>query len=245
MQEEATAREGGEGMIDIYFDGADLNAMRDGRKNSLVKGFTTNPSICCAAGVTDYEAFCKEALVIADGLPISFEVFSDEWDEMERQARKIASWGSNVNVKIPVTNTKGESAAKLVRKLSDDGIICNVTAVFTQEQLYDILNHINKNDEIIISIFAGRIADTFIAPRNLISTIMQMTCGLTRPQFLWASTREVLNIKQAEKCGCDIITVTPDLLKKYESLKDKNLTEYSLDTVKMFYNDAQKAGYTL
>jgi transaldolase len=224
-------------MIDIYLDGADLNAMREGRKNPLVKGFTTNPALIRAAGVTDYETFCREALEIVDGLPISFEVFSDEWDDMERQARKIASWGRNVNVKIPVTNTRGESAAPLVRKLSDSGIMCNVTAVFTQEQIEYLINM-----NVIISVFAGRIADTGVDPIFLDGAGRQVN---GKPKFLWASSREVLNIYQAARSRYDIITVTPDLLKKYEQLKNKDLTEFSLDTVKMFYNDAQKAGYIL
>ena len=230
-------------MIDIYLDGANLEAMRTGRQNPLVKGFTTNPSLARSAGVTDYEAFCKEALEIVDGLPISFEVFSDEWDEMERQARKIASWGSNVNVKIPVTNTKGESSAPLVRKLSDSGIVCNVTAIFTLEQLTSISSAVNRNDPIIYSVFAGRIADSGIDPTGIASS--KFYYRGEKSKLLWASSREVLNIYQAEKCGCNIITVTPDLLKKYEQLKGKDLKEFSLDTVKMFYNDAQKAGYTL
>lgn len=239
-------------VIDIYLDGADLNAMREGRKNPLVKGFTTNPSLCRASGVTDYKAFCKEALEIADGLPISFEVFSDEWDEMERQARKIASWGKNVNVKIPVTNTKGESAAPLVRKLSDDGIVCNVTAVFTNIQVRKILKVLNPECDAIISVFAGRIADAGFNAEQIIGTSILNTTGKNsivamtkKAKILWASCREVFNIYQAEKKGCHIITVTLDLLKKYESLKGKDLTEFSLDTVKMFYNDAQKAGYKL
>lgn len=229
-------------MIDIYLDGANLDAMREGRKNPLVKGFTTNPSLARAAGVTDYETFCKEALAIADGLPISFEVFSDEWDDMERQARLIASWGGNVNVKIPVTNTKGESAAPLVRKLSDSGILCNVTAIFTGAQVENILEKINRNDPVILSVFCGRIADTGVVPQRLSPFY---TSGLRKIKYLWASSREVLNITHAEEQGFDIITVTSDLLKKYEQLKNKDLTEFSLDTVKMFYNDAQKAGYKL
>lgn len=211
--------------------------MREGRKNPLVKGFTTNPTILANAGVKDYETFAKDALQIVEGLPISFEVFSDEWDEMERQARKIASWGSNVNVKIPVTNTRGESAAPLVRKLSDIGIVCNVTAVMTQEQIECFIDM-----SVIISVFAGRIADTGIDPIFLDGAGRQVN---GKPKFLWASPREVLNIYQADKACYDIITVTPDLLKKYEQLKGKDLTEFSLDTVKMFYNDAAKAGYEL
>ncbi len=229
-------------MIDIFLDGANLDAMRIGRQNPLVKGFTTNPSICRAAGVTDYEQFCREALEIADGLPISFEVFSDEWDEMERQARKIASWGSNVNVKIPVTNTNGESAAPLVRKLSDSGIVCNVTAVFTQEQVATLLAAVNPNDEMIVSVFVGRISDTGERPKLWYNYGFNENKKIKK---LWASPREVLNIYEANDCRFDIITITPDLLKKYEQLKGKDLTKFSLDTVKMFHDDALKAGYTL
>lgn len=227
-------------MTDIYLDGADLNLMRAWRKNPLVRGFTTNPSICFAAGIADYKKFCYQAIEIAEGLPISFEVFSDEWDDMERQARKIASWGSNVNVKIPVTNTKGESAVPLVKKLSDDGITCNVTAVFTEAQVEEISKSMKDG---IISIFAGRIAD---AGGDAESVIANAVIDTDPPvKILWASCREVFNIYQAKMHGCHIITVTPDILKKYEQLKDKDMTEFSLDTVKMFYQDAKKAGYTL
>lgn len=233
-------------MVDIYLDGANLDAMRGGRKNPLVKGFTTNPSLARAAGVTNYETFCKRALEIADSLPISFEVLSDDFIEMERQARKIASWGDNIYVKIPVTNTKGESANPLVYKLSHDGIKCNVTAVFTYEQVNSVMSLFKVPS--IISIFAGRIMDTGRGVYNG----NQIICDAARSaenrigaKILWASPREVFNIYQANDCGCHIITVTPDLLKKYEQLKGKDLMEYSLDTVKMFYNDAQKAGYRL
>jgi transaldolase len=227
-------------MIDIYLDGADLNAMREARKNPLVRGFTCNPTLMKQSGITDYESFAKEALEIVDGLPISFEVFSDEWDDMERQARKIASWGSNVNVKIPITNTKGESAAKLIRRLSYDGIVCNVTAVFTEKQIKEASEEM---DEGIISIFAGRIADTGECPETIIANAVVDVAAPIK--ILWASPREVLNIYQANAQGCHIITVPLDMLKKYEHLKGKNLTEFSLDTCKMFYNDAQKAGYKL
>lgn len=232
-------------MMDIYLDGADLNAMREGRKNPLVKGFTTNPSICRAAGITNYESFCKEALEIADGLPISFEVFSDEWDEMERQARKIASWGKNVNVKIPITNTKGESAAPLVRKLSDDGIVCNVTAVFTVEQLKEILDYRVRG---IISIFIGRIMDTgrpLTGSSQILFDASYIAKRYDGIKILWASSREVFNIYQAEHYGFNIITIPPDMLKKYEQLKGKDLKEFSLDTVKMFHDDALKSNYQL
>lgn len=227
-------------MIDIYADTASLDEIRSMKMNPLVKGFTTNPTLMAKAGIIDYEAFAKDALQIAEGLPISFEVFSDEWDEMERQARKIASWGSNVNVKIPVTNTRGESAAPLVHRLSDSGTVCNVTAVFTEGQVNDIAKVMKRG---IISIFAGRITD---AGEDAESIVANAVFDTDRPiKILWASCREVLNIYQAMMHGCHIITVSPDLLKKYEQYKDKDLTEFSLETVKMFYNDAQKAGFKL
>lgn len=232
-------------MIDIYLDGANLDAMREGRKNPLVRGFTTNPSICRAAGITDYEAFCKEALQIADGLPISFEVFSDDFSEMIEQARKIASWGRNANVKIPVSNTKGFFTMNMVRDLSDEGITCNVTAVTNQGHAWGIISAANPKNELIISVFAGRIADTGVDPIPVMENILYMLKLRPKIKILWASPREVLNIYQAKQCGCHIITVTPDLLAKYEKLKGKDLTEYSLDTVKLFYNDAKKSNYQL
>lgn len=233
-------------MIDIFLDGANLEAMREGRKNPLVRGFTTNPSICRAAGVVNYEVFCKEALEIADGLPISFEVFSDEWDEMERQARIITSWGKNVNVKIPVMNTRGETCEPLLRTLSDDGISCNVTALFTYGQVERMTFGLGAKTPSIISIFAGRIADTGENPEILMKAARNSaTKRKDNIKILWASPREVLNIYQAEKCGCHIITVTPDLLAKYEKFRGKDLSEFSLDTVKMFYDDALKSNYQL
>ena len=238
-------------MTDIYCDCADLEQIREMKKNPLVCGFTTNPTLIRNAGVTDYEAFCKEALQIVEGLPISFEVFSDEWDEMEKQARKIASWGKNVNVKIPITNTKGESAAPLVAKLSVNNITCNVTAILTKQQALSLAEQTipyiegRGNPNIIISIFCGRISDAGYDPEESVYYTKGIFSKNDKAKILWASTREVLNIYQAEKCGCHIITVTPDLLKRYEALKGKDLTEYSRDTVRMFYNDAKKAGYTL
>jgi transaldolase len=236
-------------MVDIFIDTASLDDLRIAVKNPLVKGATTNPTLMRASGVTNYEAFAREAIEIMNGLPISLEVFSDDFSQMEIQARKIASWGSNVNVKIPITNTKGESAAPLVRKLSDDGIVCNVTAVFTKEQVINIDAALNKETKAIISIFAGRIADTGRPPHSFmahaVSYLWSRSCKDSNIQVLWASPREVLNIYQAEQCGCHIITVPLDLLKKYEQLKGKDLKEFSLSTVKMFYEDAAKAGYIL
>lgn len=235
-------------MIDIYLDCADLEQIREGVKNTLVKGVTTNPTLMAKAGVTDYERFAKDALQIVEGLPISLEVFSDDFSDMERQARKIASWGPNVNVKIPITATDGAYATSLISRLSSDGISCNVTAVFTLPQIYRIANALDSRNPVahsIISIFAGRIADTSIDPIPLLREIVYI--AKTRPdiKILWASCREVLNIYQAEECGCHIITVTPDLLKKYDTLRGKDLTEYSLETVSMFYDDAKKAGFQL
>ena len=232
-------------MIDIYCDCANLDVMREMKKNPLIRGWTTNPTLIRAAGVTNYEKFCKEALEIADGLPISFEVFSDDFKDMMRQARKIASWGKNANVKIPVSNTKGYFTMYMVRDLSDEGIVCNVTAVTNQGHAWEIISAANPDNEMIISVFAGRIADTGVDPVPVMGNILYMLKLRPKIKILWASPREVLNIYQAEQCGCHIITVTPDLLKKYEQLKGKDLTEFSLETCKMFHDDAQKAGYVL
>src|SRR3990167_1752213 len=224
-------------MIKIFADGADLEAIKKLNKNPLVKGFTTNPTLMRNAGVSDYEKFAKEVLVEVRDKPVSFEVFSDNFDEMERQARKIASWGENVYVKIPITNTNRQSSVPLIKKILD--IKLNITAVFTKEQIE--LLPISKIP-MIISIFAGRIADTGTDPIPFIRSIKKFLIGA---ELLWASPREVLNIYQAEEAGADIITCTPDLIEKYEKLKGKDLAEFSLDTVKMFYNDGQAAGYKL
>jgi transaldolase len=194
--------------------------------------------------VTDYEAFAKEALKIVDGAPLSLEVFSDDLAEMEVQARLIASWGKNVNVKIPITNTKGESTAKLVKALSDDGIICNITALFTLAQVRTIVDALNPNCEAIISVFAGRVADTGIDPMPLMREAVAIARAKPKAKLLWASPREALNIVQAEQTGCHIITVTADLIKKIASF-NKDQDQFSLETVKMFYNDAKSSGFTL
>jgi len=237
-------------MIDIYLDTADLSEMREARKNPLIKGYTTNPTLMRKAGASNYTTYAKNAIDIVEGLPISFEVFSDDFNEMEEQAHKIASWGRNIYIKIPITNTKGESSVALIRKLSNAGIKCNITAVFTTQQARIVSGYFANNSHNIISIFAGRIADTGRNPMSKIDTISKLFSPVRKYQnlevkILWASTREVLNITQAERCGCDIITVSPDLLKKYEQYNDKDLDEFSLDTVKMFYEDAKAAGYKL
>ncbi len=230
--------------LHIYADGADLASIRNAKKIPFIKGFTTNPTLMRQAGVTDYEAFAKEALEVVEGMPLSLEVFSDDVQEMEQQARQIASWGRNVNVKIPITNTKGEGTDKLVKALSDDGIICNVTALFTLDQVEDIVHALNKDCDAIISVFAGRIADTGVDPMPLMREAVKIAAAKPRAKILWASPREALNIVQADQTGCHIITVTPDLLKKVNSF-NKDLHQFSLETVKMFYNDATASGYSL
>jgi transaldolase len=230
--------------IHIYADGADLESIRKSKENPLIKGFTTNPTLMRQAGVKDYEAFAKAALKIVDGSPLSLEVFSDDLVEMEWQARKIARWGANVNVKIPVTNTKGESLAPLVNSLSVDGIICNVTAIFTLDQVREITSALNPQTEAIISVFAGRIADTGIDPMPIMREAVEIARSKPKAKLLWASPREVLNIVQADQAGCHIITVTPDLFKKTSSFT-KNLNQFSMETVQMFYNDARASGYNL
>lgn len=216
-------------MIKIFLDTSDINEIR-ALKNK-VDGFTTNPTLMRKAGVDNYEKFCKEVLSEIQSKPVSFEVFSDEFDEMEQQAKIISSWSENIYVKIPITNTKGKSSIDLINKLQFDGIKINITAVFYFDQLNGLIDHMTPR---IISIFAGRIADTGIEPK-------MFKYGFA--EILWASPREVLNIYQAEKAGADIITVTPELFRKYEKMRNYDLRQLSLDTVKMFYSDGQAAGY--
>ena len=231
--------------IKIFADGADLDQMIEQNENPLISGFTTNPTLLRKSGVTNYEQFAKDALRYIDEKPISFEVFADEWKEMERQSLKIASWGENVYVKIPITNTKGQSSCRLISNLTKQGIKINVTAIMTYEQVCDVSIVLQDYSPSIISVFGGRIADTLRNPEN----IMKMTKYAIRTysnnqELLWASPREILNVLQAEQMGVDIITLTNDLIKKL-TLIGKNLDEYSLETVQLFYNDALKSGYTL
>jgi|TARA_B110000503_G_scaffold37140_1_gene60721 transaldolase len=231
-------------MVMIYADGADYNNILDLYSNKMISGFTTNPTLMRQAGITNYELFAKKVLNIIKDKPISFEVFADEFDEMYRQALKISSWGENVNVKIPITNTKGHSSENLIKNLSNLNIKCNVTAIFTIEQIEKILLLINKSSDIILSIFAGRIADTGVNPIPLMIEAIEKTKNFPNVKILWASTREALNIIQAEEIGCHIITVTPDIIKKISNFK-KDLGEFSLETVEMFFNDAKKSGYSI
>lgn len=228
-------------MIKIFADTSDINEIKELNNNPLIAGFTTNPTLMRKAGVKNYENFCKEVLEIVKTKPISFEVFADDFIEMERQARIISSWGENVFVKIPIINTKKESSIDLIKKLTNDGIKLNITAIMASHQVLELLS---AHAPMIVSVFAGRIADTGVDPRSIM--VQCKTYALYKnAELLWASPREVLNIYQAETTGVDIITCTPDLIKKYEQLRGKDLTDFSLDTVKMFYRDAQLAGYKL
>jgi transaldolase len=230
--------------VQIFADGADKVGMLEMYKKSFIKGLTTNPTLMKKAGIKDYEAFAKDILSEVKDKSISFEVFSDEIDEMEKQALKIATWGDNVYVKIPVTNTKGIPTYALIKKLSDNGVKVNVTAIMTLEQVRDVVLSLNSNVPSYVSVFAGRIADTGVDPVPLMSAAVKITSLKSKAEVIWASPRELLNIFQADEIGCQVITVTNDILKKLE-LVDYDLSSYSLDTVKMFYNDALSAGYTI
>ena len=228
--------------IKIFADGANVDEMKRVYSEGLVKGFTTNPTLMKKDGVTDYVSFAKDVLSVIKDLPISFEVFSDDFETMEKQARLIGSWGENVYIKIPVTNTKAEKSDKLINKLSGDGLKLNITAILTVKQTEEVMEAVSGDTKSLISVFAGRIADTGRDPIPYIKESLKMLKGNKNAELLWASSRELLNIFQAEECGCHIITVTNDLLKKLQMV-NKDLKELSLDTVKMFYNDASSAGY--
>ncbi len=230
--------------IAVFADGANLADMLKRYEEGYVKGFTTNPTLMAKAGITDYPAFAASVLSKIKNLPISFEVFSDDFADMERQARKIGAWGANVNIKIPITNTKGESSLPLIRRLLDDGLKLNVTAILPNGQIDALRKILKPADDVIVSIFAGRIADTGVDPIPAMTKAVADYKPFPKAKILWASPREVLNIYQAEACGCHIITATDDLIGKL-AIHGKALDTYSLDTVKMFYNDAQKAGFKL
>lgn len=230
--------------VKIFADGADLKSIQMLYDKPFIKGFTTNPTLMRQAGILNYKSFALDVLQLVPDRPVSFEVFADDIPNMEAQALEIASWGKNVNVKIPITNTKGESTATLVKKLSDSGVICNITAMFTLDQVKEIVAVLNPNTPAIISIFAGRIADTGFDPVPLMKEAVEIASSKPKAEVLWASPRELLNIFQADEVGCHIITVTPDVLKKLSGV-GKDLTTFSLETVLMFYNDAKTAGYTI
>jgi len=228
--------------IKIFADGADKAAMLKLYANPLIRGFTTNPTLLRKAGVVDYEAFAYELLETITDRPVSFEVFSDDFEEMAEQTRRIATWGDNVFVKIPVTNTRGESSAPLIRELAQDGVQLNVTAMTTADQVRQVLPALAKGPSAYISVFAGRVADTGRDPVPLMAECVRLLAPYPHLELIWASPRELLNIYQADTIGCQVITVTNDILGKLR-LVGKDLNEYSLETVKMFYDDAQRAGY--
>jgi transaldolase len=228
----------------IFADGAELDGMLAMYRQPHIKGFTTNPTLMRKAGITDYRAFAKQVLAAIPDRPISFEVFSDEFSDMERQAREIATWGEHVYVKIPVTNTKRQPAYDLVHRLSQAGVKLNVTAIMGLDQVRDVVAALKGGAPSNVSVFAGRIADTGRDPVPHMAAAMELLKLEPKAELVWASPRELLNVFQAHIIGCHIITVTNDILKKL-SLLAKNLDDYSLETVKMFYDDAQKAGFAL
>jgi transaldolase len=231
--------------VKIFADGADRAGMVKLYANPLVRGLTTNPTLMRKAGITDYETFAKDILEVVTSKPVSFEVFSDEPSEMKRQALKIASWGSNVYVKIPVTNTYGDSMAPLISALSSEGVKLNVTALLTLAQVRDVSRVLQESVPAVVSVFAGRIADTGRDPEPFMRASVCLLAERPRAELLWASVREVLNIFQAERTGCHIVTVPHDTLSKAIRMTDSDLTALSLDTVRMFAADAQSAGFYL
>ena len=230
--------------VKIFADGADLPGILALYKDPVIKGFTTNPTLMKQAGITDYANFAQSLLQAIPDRPISFEVFADDFDDMEWQALEIASWGANVVVKIPVTNTRGESAAPLVRRLAKEGATLNVTAMMTLDQVREIAECLAEAPHAYVSVFAGRIADTGRDPVPIMAEAVRILRQYPNVELIWASPRELLNVFQADAIGCHVITVTHDVLKKLK-LIGKDLGEYSLETVQMFYNDAQKAGFRL
>jgi len=231
--------------VELFADGADLDAIARLAQLPYIKGFTTNPTLMRHAGVADYEAFAGRALALVGDRPISFEVFSDEFDEMERQARRISAWGPNVYVKIPITNTRREPSGPLVRRLAHSGVQVNVTALLTLDQVRDVAGAVAGGAPAFVSVFAGRVADTGRDPEPLMAeAVAHLAAVAPNARLIWASPREVLNIFHADRIGCHVITVTTDVLKKLP-LVGRSLEDYSLETVQMFHDDARRAGYEL
>src|SRR5437868_922590 len=231
--------------VKIFADGADLEGIAALYKKPFIRGLTTNPTLMRKAGMSDYEAFAKTVLEVVKDKPISFEVFSDEFNEMHRQALKISQWQDNVYVKIPITNTRGDSAIPLIRDLAQEGVQLNITAILTREQVEAVAAALNPGAPAVVSVFAGRVADTGVDPMPLMRDSLKMLRGLPAAELLWASVREVLNIFQAAQCGCHIVTVPHDILNKVAKLGGMDLAELSLDTVRMFHQDAVAAGFKL
>lgn len=230
--------------IKIFADGAELNLIAQTAADPLIRGYTTNPTLMRKANVRDYRAFAYEFLSIVPDRPVSFEVFSDDFEEMERQAHEIASWGGNVYVKIPVTNTKGRFSGGLIGRLTRAGVRVNVTAIMTEPQILRVVDRLESGVGAFVSVFAGRIADTGRDPVPLMRRAVELLRPLARTELIWASPRELLNVFQAEAVGCQVITATKDLLAKLSTI-GKDLDEYSLETVRMFYGDAASAGYSI
>jgi transaldolase len=231
--------------IKIFADGADREGIAALYAKPYIQGLTTNPTLMRKVGVADYEKFAREVLEVVKEKPISFEVFSDEFPEMRRQALTIGKWQENVYVKIPITNTRGDSALPLIKELCGEGVKLNITAILTREQVEGVAKAVKRDVPCVVSVFAGRVADTGVDPMPLMKDSLQMLRDLPQAGLLWASVREVLNIFQAAQCGCDIVTVPHDILDKVAKLGGMDLAELSLDTVRMFHKDAVAAGFKL
>ncbi|HVF71474.1 MAG TPA: transaldolase [Chthoniobacterales bacterium] len=231
--------------IKIFADGAERDGIASLYAKPYVKGLTTNPTLMHKVGIADYEKFAREVLEVVKEKPISFEVCSDDFAEMRRQALLIGKWQENVYVKIPITNTRGDSALPLITELSSEGVKLTITAILTRGQVEGVAKAVNREVPCIVSVFAGRVADTGVDPVPLMKDSLRLLQDLPLAELLWASVREVLNIFQAAQCGCDIVTVPHDILEKAEKLGGMDLGELSLDTVRMFHNDAVAAGFTL
>ena len=230
--------------VKLFADGADRDGMLEMYQKPYIQGFTTNPTLMKKVGISDYEAFAHDILQAIPDRPISFEVFADDFDEMERQALKIRTWGENVYVKIPVSNTRQQMSYDLIGKLAGAGVHLNITAILTLEQVRAVADAVKNGPASVVSVFAGRIADTGLDPVPLMSKALEILEVAPQAELLWASPREVLNIYQADAIGCHIITATNDIIRKL-SLSGKDLAQYSLETVQMFYDDASRAGYQL
>jgi len=230
--------------VKIFADGADFDGMVKMAHNPLIQGFTTNPTLMRKAGVNDYETFARRVLATITDRPVSFEVFADDFPSMAEQARAIATWGPNVNVKIPVSTTKGQSSNELIRALSSEGVTLNITAIFTLDQVRGVADALDPSTPAIVSVFAGRIADTGVDPIPHMRACKEILASRPKAELLWASTRELLNIFHAEEAGCDIVTVPNEFLAKL-NLIDKDLSEYSRETVQLFYKDATAAAYQI
>jgi transaldolase len=230
--------------VKIFADGADLPTMLEMSNKPFIQGLTTNPTLMRKAGISDYKKFAREVLELIQNKPISFEVFSDDSKEMIEQAMEISSWGDNVNVKIPITNSKGDSTTQVIKELSSKGVSLNITAILTTKQVKNVIEVLDENSKAFISVFAGRIADTGRDPIPLMAEALEIMREKPRSELIWASPRELLNVIQADAIGCHIITATSDILKKLDII-GKDLSQYSLETVKMFRDDALASGYSI